>query len=281
MKNKKILISLATYKEAENLEILINEINNNSNFSKILIINDRSKDGTKELIENLNKKNGNIIFIEREKKLGLGTAHKLCLLYAIKFNYDFLVTMDADLSHEPSSIPFLLSKATEDNFVIGSRYCDGGKCDYTGLRKIVSMMGNYVARKLLNIDLFEITTYFRIYSVKLIKKLPYDELNAEGYSLGVKIVWLMKKLNAKLVETPIHFKHRNKGASKIPKLQIFISFFDLLILKFKDLFQHQKFYEKNETYNFKNTCTKCENSYLTSIKEKVYKCLICGYVNKV
>ena len=63
----------------------------------------------------------------------------------------------------------------------------------------------------MNIKLNEITTYFRVYSVELLKQLPYDELNAQGYSLGVKLVWLMKKLNANLVETPIHFRDRNKG----------------------------------------------------------------------
>ena len=280
MKNKKILVSIATYKEAENLEILVNEINQFSNFSKILIINDSSNDGTKELISRLNKNNENVVLIERGKKLGLGTAHKLCLLYAIKFNYDFLVTMDGDLSHEPSSIPSLLSKAGDENFVIGSRFCEGGVCDYTGGRKIISLMGNYVTRKLLNLDLFEITTYFRVYSVKLLKKLPYNELNADGYSLGVRLVWLMKKLNAKLIESPIHFKDRNKGESKIPKFQIFVSFFDLIVLKLKDIFQDQKFYDENDTYNFHNSCSNCSNSFLTIIKRNIYKCLICGYKNK-
>ena len=84
----------------------------------------------------------------------------------------------------------------------------------------------------------------------LLKKLPFNELNAQGYSLGVRLVWLMKKLNANLIEVPIHFKDRDQGKSKIPKLQIFVSFFDLLSIKFKDIFLKQKFYETNETYEF-------------------------------
>ena len=84
----------------------------------------------------------------------------------------------------------------------------------------------------------------------------------------------MKKLNANLIEAPIHFKDRNKGKSKIPKLQILISFFDLLSIKIKDTFITQKFYETNKTYNFEIKCKNCNESFLT-LKKKNYKCLIC------
>ena len=271
--NKKILIAIATYKEAENLKSLIEEIRKFSQNLKILIINDFSDDKTKELLINLNDKN--IELIERPKKLGLGTAHKLSIFYSIKFKYDYLVTMDADFSHDPSYIPKLLKKKGPNNFVIGSRFCEGAKSDYKGLRKIVSNCGNFFAKKFLNIKLNEITTFFRVYSVKLLKRLPFDELNAQGYSLGVKLVWLMKKLNANLIETPIHFRDRNKGKSKIPKLQILISFFDLISIKLKEIFINQKFYEINKTYNFDIKCNKCNESFFT-LERKKYKCLICN-----
>ena len=215
MKNQKFLIAISTYKEVDNLKNIIEKIKYYSPASDILIVNDNSNDGTKELVEEIN--DDNLIYIERPKKLGLGTAHKLSIFYAIKHNYDFLLTMDADFSHDPSHIPLLIEKARLDNFVIGSRFCDGGKSDYKGMRKVISNYGNFFARKFLGIKLLEITTYFRVYSVKLLKKLPYDKLNAQGYSLGVKLVWFMNKLNADLIEVPIHFRDRTKGNSKIPK----------------------------------------------------------------
>ncbi len=274
--NKRVLISIATYKEVENIENLINKIRQVNDHSKILIINDFSDDGTKELLNNLNDQN--LDFIERPKKLGLGTAHKLSIFYAIKHDYDYLVTMDGDFSHDPSYIPILLEKADLNNFVIGSRFCDGAKSDYRGIRKIISICGNYSAKKILNIKLNEITTYFRVYSVSLLKKLPFDELNAQGYSLGVKLVWLMKKLNAKLVEVPIYFKDRNKGKSKIPKFQIFVSFFDLIFIFFKDIFFTQKFYQNdNKTFNFEIVCKKNNCVSFFSRKKKTFNCLICGY----
>ena len=109
MKNTKVLIAVAAYKEAENLKSLINEIKLHSPSSTILIINDSSNDGTREIIEKIDY--NNLVYLERPKRLGLGTAHKLSIFYAIKFNYDFLLTIDADFSHDPSYIPFLLEKA--------------------------------------------------------------------------------------------------------------------------------------------------------------------------
>mgnify|MGYP001417409265 FL=1 len=169
MKNQKFLIAISTYKEVDNLKNIIDKIKYYSPASDILVVNDNSNDGTKELLEEIN--DDNLIYIERPKKLGLGTAHKLSIFYAIKYNYDFLLTMDADFSHDPSHIPLLIEKARLDNFVIGSRFCDGGKSDYKGMRKVISNYGNFFARKFLGIKLLEITTYFRVYSVKLLKKL--------------------------------------------------------------------------------------------------------------
>jgi len=275
MKNiKKVLIAVATYKEAENIENLISKIRQYDNHSKILIINDFSNDKTKEILENINDKN--LEFIERPKKLGLGTAHKLSMFYAIKNNYEYLLTMDADFSHDPIYIPKLIEKAGPNNFIIGSRFCEGAKSDYTGIRKIISICGNYSAKKLLNIELNEITTYFRIYSVSLLKKLPYDELKSQGYSLGVKLVWLMKKINSELIEIPIYFKDRNKGRSKIPKTQIFVSFFDLLYIFLKNKFSKQEFYlDNNNTYNFDLICNKCNYSFF-SVYKKSSICLVCN-----
>ncbi len=273
--NEKILIAIATYKEAVNLKNLIKEIRKFCHNSKILIINDFSDDKTKELLKNLNDKN--LELIERPKKLGLGTAHKLSIFYSIKFDYDYLVTMDADFSHDPSYILKLLEKKGPNNFVIGSRFCKGAKSDYRGLRKAISICGNYSAKKLLNIKINEITTYFRVYSVNLLKTLPFDELNSQGYSLGVKLVWLMKKIDAQLIEVPIYFRDRSRGKSKIPKFQIFVSFFDLIFIFLKNILIKQKFYiNKNNTYNFNIICDSCHNSFF-SIKKNKSTCLICDY----
>ena len=271
----KILISVPVYKESENILRLVNEVTVYCPKADILIINDFSNDNTSNIIRNI--KNKKINYIERPFKMGLGTAHKLSMLFAIKNHYNYLITMDGDFSHEPKEIPNLIENIGPDQFIIGSRFCLNGKSDYQGLRKIVSNLGNIVARIFLNIKLKELTTYYRVYEVNSLKKLPFDELNAQGYSLGVRVIWLLNKLKIRLVEKPIHFKVRNKGKSKIPKFQIFVSIYDLIIMKLKDIFLNQKFYFKeNKTYNFSLKCKKCNNSLFSLISKKNFKCLVCG-----
>ena len=279
MSEIKYLISISTYKESENIEPLIRLIRQYDKNTKILVINDFSNDNTFEIINKIKDKN--IEIIERKKKLGLGTAHLLSIFDAIKFNYDYLLTMDADFSHDPKHIPSLFSLSKKNSFIIGSRYCPGGKTEYKGFRKIVSVMGNYVARKILNINLKEITTYFRVYDVGLLKKLPFDELRASGYSLGVKIVWFMKIMGAELIETPIHFHDRNKGKSKIPKMQIFISALDLILIKFNEVIKKRSFNDSNNTYKLEQECKICKYSYFSKFKKNVYRCLVCLKKEKI
>ena len=271
--SKKFLLAISTYKEEENIIELIKKIRNEVNDITILIINDNSNDNTKNLIKELDDKN--IIYLERPRKLGLGTAHKLSIFFAIKNNYDFLITMDADFSHDPIYLKSLMLLSDKNNFVIGSRFCKNAKSDYKGLRKIISKSGNFLAKKVLNLNINEVTGFYRVYSTNFLKKLPFDELNAQGYSLGVRLIWLMKKLEVDLIETPIHFKDRTHGKSKIPKFQIIFSLYDLLTMKFKDIFLKQKFYENNKTYNFEIKCKKCNESFFT-LEKKKYKCLICN-----
>ena len=130
-----ILIAIATYREAENIVKLIEDIRSQGLKNKILIINDYSNDNTEELIKKLNN-NNDLIYLQRPKKLGLGTAHKLSILYAIQNKFDYLLTMDADFSHDPIYINDLLKQSGGNNFVIGSRFCDGAKVITEVLEKL-------------------------------------------------------------------------------------------------------------------------------------------------
>ena len=109
MNNKKVLIFTATYNEAENIEHLINSIILNTPNSHILVIDDNSPDNTSQVIKNFFSLNKNINLITREGKLGLDTAHKHAYEFALKNNYDYLITMDADNSHDPIEIKNILS----------------------------------------------------------------------------------------------------------------------------------------------------------------------------
>ena len=135
---KKILIFTATYNEKENIETLINSIFNNCPYADVLIIDDNSPDNTSQKIKELQNKFKNIILIIRNLKLGLDTAHKVAYDYAVDNGYDYLITMDADLSHDPNEIKNFIFFLEKYPFVIGSRYIEGGKCLMKGRRLIFS-----------------------------------------------------------------------------------------------------------------------------------------------
>jgi dolichol-phosphate mannosyltransferase len=128
--------------------------------------------------------------------------------------------LDADFSHDPAAIPALLAAHAPGRMVIGSRYCPGGSCDYTGYRAWVSRLGNAVARRALGLPLRELTTYFRVIDVATLHHLPLHRLDAEGYGYGVQLIQALHRAGVALVEVPIRFADRTRGASKIPKLQI-------------------------------------------------------------
>ena len=125
MKNK-TLVFTATYNEAENIEKYLNATLAVKDID-ILIIDDNSPDNTFQIIENYQKKFENLIFIKRQGKLGLDTAHKEGFNYAKEKNYQNLITMDADLSHDPKEIYSFVKKLENNPFVIGSRYISEGK----------------------------------------------------------------------------------------------------------------------------------------------------------
>ncbi len=108
--NKRILVFSATYNEIDNVKELINGIKKYLPDTSILIIDDNSPDKTQDVIKELKKKNENLHLIEREKKLGLDTAHKAAFNYAKENNFDYLITMDADLSHDPKELPEFVKK---------------------------------------------------------------------------------------------------------------------------------------------------------------------------
>lgn len=270
---KKILISICTYKEEDNIRPLIEEIRKYEKNADILVVNDSSGDNTNRILKNINDKK--VFLIERPAKLGLGSAHKLSLIYSIKKNYDFILSMDADFSHHPKYIPNLISLSNEGIFVIGSRFCEGGSSEYKGLRKYISILGNKFTSFMLNFQLKEVTTYFRVYDIEALKKIPFNFLDREGYSMGVKLIWYLKKLNIKLIETPIHFHDRKKGKSKLPKMQIFISAFDVFLLKFKDLFLKEEVYSC-ESYLYDSNCEICKNNFFSKINQSnKFQCLTC------
>jgi dolichol-phosphate mannosyltransferase len=228
-----LLVFTACYNEHDNIGLLLDRIVEELPNADILVVDDSSPDGTWDVIIEKSKTYMQIIPVQRPRKLGIGSAHKYALLFAIRENYETLITMDADFSHDPKYLPALLRAHGENIFVTGSRYCEGGSSDYKGYRNIISRLGNIAARLALGVRLRELTTYFRVFDVKSLRRLPLRRVNADGYSYGVQLIYYLRKRGVDLQEVPIHFVDRTRGASKIPRIQILLSAIDLVKLAAK------------------------------------------------
>ena len=233
LNKKRILVFTASYNEKENIEKLINGINNNLPEASILIIDDNSPDLTKDIIKKIQLHNDKIELVVREKKLGLDTAHKFAYEYALKNNYDYLITMDADLSHDPKELPNFVKCLNQNPFVIGSRYISGGSCEMKGSRLIISKIGNFFIKKLSKINCNEFTTSYRGFNIKMLDKFDINQVKQKGYSFFMGTLFEINKKKYPIKEIPITFFDRKKGVSKIPKIEIFRTFLNLLIQIYK------------------------------------------------
>ena len=230
---KKILVFTATYNEKENIKKLITLIFKHCSNANVLIIDDNSPDKTAEEIELLKNEFKNISLIKRDSKLGLDTAHKFAYKYALDKGYDYLITMDADLSHDPAELTNFISSLETYPFVIGSRYAPGGKCLMKGRRLLMSKYGNIFIKLVLRINCNEFTTSYRGFDLKKLGSFNLDTVKASGYSFFMKTIFEISKRKIEIKEIPITFKDRSQGYSKLPRIEIFRTLLNLFLLILK------------------------------------------------
>lgn len=236
----KVLVATATYNEADNIQSLISDIKSNTPFADVLVIDDNSPDGTSSVVTDLAAKDPTIFLIKRPRKLGLGTAHKLVMKYALDKGYDFLITMDADYSHHPRYLPRFIEELKHHDFVMGSRYIEGGQCDYGFVRMTISKTANLLTRTLLGIKLRECTTAYRGYRRSVLQDMDIDDIQAEGYSFFVEAVNNIAKKTSRITEIPIHFEDRRAGVTKISKREIVNGVLTIFRLAFVRLMKVKK-----------------------------------------
>ena len=224
------LVFTATYNEANNISNFLDLVLKIQNVD-VLIVDDNSPDKTGDIIKQYQKKYQNLFLISRNGKEGLDSAHKLGFNYAKKNNYENLITLDADLSHDPNVIPKFIELLKENPFIIGSRYMAGGSNEMKFLRNSLSTVGNKIIKFVLNIDSDEFTSSFRGFAVNKLKNFDMNEVKFKGYSFFMGTVYLINKLGYEIHRTPIVFRERNEGVSKIPKIEIFRTLKNLFLIK--------------------------------------------------
>ena len=212
----KVLITLATYNEAENIPKLIDAILEMGQDLNILVIDDNSPDGTGKLADAIADRDPRVRVLHRAGKEGLGTATVAGMRYAIDHEYEHVLNMDADFSHHPRYIPAILNGMSHNDVMIGSRYVPGGGVSGWPLRrKLMSRAINTYARCLLGIEARDTSGAFRCYRVSSLRKVDLGRIISRGYSFQEEILYLCRRAGCRIGETPIVFQDRRYGKSKI------------------------------------------------------------------
>jgi len=210
------LVAIATYNEIQNLPALVEEILTSLPTADILVIDDRSPDGTGDWCLGKSASEPRLKCLIRAGKLGLGTAHIEAMRYTLQHRYAVLITMDADFSHSPRYLPDIWSAVQRADVAIGSRYVTGGAIQgWPWYRHIMSRLINGYARWLLRLPCRDCSGAYRAYRRGVLAQLPLNKIESRGYAFFEEILWLLRRQGATFHELPIRFQEREHGASKI------------------------------------------------------------------
>lgn len=235
------IVIIPTYNEKENIENIIRAVLGLEKAFDILVIDDGSPDGTAVIVKNLREEFPDRLFIlEREGKLGLGTAYICGFKWAIEHKYDFIFEMDADFSHNPNDLPLLYRACTRQgaDVAIGSRYCNGVNVVNWPLgRVLMSYFASVYVRVVTGMKVQDTTAGFKCYRREVLETIDLDRIHFKGYAFQVEMKFTAYKCGFKLVEVPIIFINRALGVSKMNSSIFGEALFGVLQLKWWSFFR--------------------------------------------
>lgn len=240
--NKNIVI-IPTYNERENIVLIINEVLKLEPLFDMLIVDDSSPDGTAVVVKEMSEKYSDRIFLlKREQKLGLGTAYILGFKWALEKGYDYICEMDADFSHNPSDLVHLHQACMEGaDVAIGSRYVKGvNVVNWPMGRILMSYCASIYVRLITGMPFKDSTAGFKCYSRRVLEIIHQDRMDFVGYAFQIEMKFNAWKHGFKIVELPIIFTDRTRGASKMSKGIFKEAVFGVLRMKIKSLFRKYK-----------------------------------------
>lgn len=211
------LVIIPTYNEKENIEKMIRKVFSLQPTFELLIIDDGSPDGTAQIVKMMQTKYTDLHLIERQGKLGLGTAYIAGFKWALGRGYDYIFEMDCDFSHNPDDLPRLLKACQADaDVAVGSRYCTGGKVKNWPIGRILmSYFASVYVRIVLWINIKDTTAGFKCYRRKVLETIELDAVRFMGYAFQIEMKYRALKKGFKVVEIPITFVDRIEGVSKM------------------------------------------------------------------
>jgi dolichol-phosphate mannosyltransferase len=216
-----VLVVIPTYNERDNIEQLLTRLHAAVPGADALVVDDGSPDGTGELVDKLAAADGRVRVLHRTAKAGLGAAYLAGFATALAGEYRVVVEMDADGSHAPEDLPALLAALESGqgaDVVLGSRYVPGGRVvNWPAYRNWISRTGNLYSRLALGVSLRDITGGYRAFRREVLEALALGEVESQGYCFQIDLAWRALQAGFRVVEVPITFTERERGASKMSR----------------------------------------------------------------
>ncbi|MFQ6616940.1 MAG: polyprenol monophosphomannose synthase [Fidelibacterota bacterium] len=214
----KTLVVTPTYNERRNVGTLIKSVFAVNPEYHILVVDDNSPDGTAEYVESLKSTWSNLHLIRRPGKLGLGTAYTRGFKYALGRDFDVIVQMDADMSHDPQDIPRMVDLLSESDLVLGSRYCDGVSVVRWPIRRLILSYGaNKYTRVVTGLPVRDATGGFKAWKREVLESIDLDSIRSQGYSFQIEMTFRAWHKGFQVKEIPIIFIERTVGQSKMTR----------------------------------------------------------------
>ncbi len=233
----KVLVVVPTFDESENVERLIPAVLSQSSDVEVLIVDDKSPDGTAKLVKQMMANDPRIHLLEREGKMGLGTAYVAGFKFALQRGYEFVMEMDADFSHSPKEIPNFLKKIESADLVLGSRYIGGVRIlNWPMQRLLLSYSANVYTRIITGLPLTDATGGFKCFRRTVLEAIDLDQIKSNGYAFQIEMSFKAWKKKFRLAEIPIIFMDRRSGVSKMSKKIVYEAVTMLVKLRLGSMF---------------------------------------------
>lgn len=214
--NRRVAVIIPTYNERGNLGMIVDRVRVSVPEAHVLVVDDSSPDGTGTLADQLAADDAHVHVLHRTGKKGLGAAYIAGFRWALDEGFDAIVEMDADGSHQPEELRFLLAALDRSDLVIGSRWVpDAAVINWPKSRQLLSRSGNAYARFMLGIGLHDLTAGYRVYRDTALRHIGVETLQSQGYSFQVDLTVRAWEAGLVVTELPITFVQRAIGTSKM------------------------------------------------------------------
>ena len=214
----KALVIIPTYNEKDNIEKIVLKTLKQDDIIEILVVDDGSPDGTGNIVKSIQENNPKVHLLERKKKMGLGSAYVAGFKYAIKNQFDYIIEMDADFSHNPKEIPNMLKEIQNNDLIIGSRYIVGiNVINWSLKRLLLSYFASIYVRVIRGMKVNDPTGGFKCFRREVLENIDLDKIISDGYSFQIEMNFRTWCKNYRIKEIPIVFTDRQNGTSKMSK----------------------------------------------------------------